>query len=84
MLRVVSYGTVALRYHRFASIHTYMNKATGLAVFLVPFCVMQPIAAELCTVVCVIAVLGSAEELLIHLCTSTYQDGVQTIFKVKR
>lgn len=84
VIRAFSYGTVALRYHRFASIHTYMNKATGFAVFLVPLCVMQPIATELCTVVCVIANLGSLEELLIHLCTGTYQEGVRTIFKIKK
>lgn len=84
LLRVFSYGTVALRYRRFASIHTYMNKATGLAVFLVPFSVMTPAAALFCTAVCAIAITASAEELLIHLCTNTYQEGVRTIFKIKR
>lgn len=83
-IRVISYGTVAIRYHLFASIHTYMNKVTGLAVFMVPFCVMQPIATELCTGVCIIANLGSLEELLIHLCTNTYQEGVRSIFKTRK
>lgn len=36
-IRVSAYITAAVKYRRFASLHTYMNKFTGGAVFLVPF-----------------------------------------------
>lgn len=84
LLRVCSYTTVAVKYRQFASIHTYMNKASGLAVFLVPFFIVWRYAVPACTVVCVIAVTASLEELLIHLSTDTYQLGVRTIFRLKK
>ena len=84
LLRAASYGTVAVRYRRFASLHTYLNKATGLSVFLVPYLVMGSQATLLCAIVCVVALVGSVEELLIHLCTNTYQEGVHTIIQLKK
>lgn len=84
VLRAFSYGIVAVRYHRFAAIHTYLNKAGGLSVFLVPFFVTTPADTAYCTAVCLVAIVAAAEELLIHLCTRTYQDGVHTIFKIRK
>lgn len=47
-VRGVSYGMAAVKYHRFAAMHTYMNKATGLMVFGVPYAIeeMLNIGAE--------------------------------------
>lgn len=47
-VRGVSYGMAAVKYHRFAAMHTYMNKATGLMVFRVPYAIeeMLNIGAE--------------------------------------
>ena len=47
-VRGVSYGMAAVKYLRFAAMHTYMNKATGLMVFGVPYAIeeMLDIGAE--------------------------------------
>ena len=37
IIRISAYLTAAFKYRLFASIHTYLNKLTGLAVFLIPF-----------------------------------------------
>lgn len=67
LIRVISYSVAASKTGQFASLHTYMNKFTGFAVFCVPFVILQPFAVPVCSSVCLIAALASAEELMIHL-----------------
>ena len=37
LLRAGLYLMVALRFHRFSAVHTYLNKLTGASVFLIPY-----------------------------------------------
>ena len=37
LVRLSAYCTAAIKYRRFASVHTYLNKLTGTAVFLLPY-----------------------------------------------
>jgi len=67
LIRVISYTVAASKTGEFASLHTYMNKFTGFAVFCVPYVILQPFAVPVCCTVCLIAALASAEELMIHL-----------------
>ncbi|MDD6095079.1 MAG: CDP-alcohol phosphatidyltransferase family protein [Clostridia bacterium] len=83
VLRLSAYITAAVKYRRFASLHTYMNKLTGAAVFSVPYVISLPIALPVCTAVCVIAALASGEELLIHLCGKGYNSDIKTVFQIK-
>ena len=84
LLRAVTYTLAAFKYHRFASLHTYMNKLTGAAVFIVPYFVRLPAALPICIAVTVVALLASVEEFLIHLTQSRYRKGLKTIFDLKR
>ena len=84
IIRIAAYITAAVKFHCFASMHTYMNKATGGAVFCVPYIVKLPCAVPLCFAVCVIAALSSLEELLMHLVSKEYHEGVKTIFALKK
>lgn len=70
VIRVFSYGIAAKKTGEMASLHTYMNKLSGLSVFCVPYVILQPYAVPVCCVVCVITALASAEELMIHLKSS--------------
>lgn len=70
VIRLFSYGIAAKKTGELASLHTYMNKFTGFAVFCVPYVILQSYAVPACSVVCLIAVLASGEELMIHLRTS--------------
>lgn len=78
-LRLGAYGTAALKYHRFAAIHTYLNKLTGAAIFLVPFLIKTPIGFGYCWGVCVVGMIASGEELLIHIISRKYDACVKTI-----
>lgn len=37
LVRLAAYAVAAVKYHRFASLHTWLNKLTGGAVFLLPY-----------------------------------------------
>ncbi len=80
VVRAIAYVAALIRHRCFASLHTYLNKLTGLSVFLYPFALLSSIAVPVAWIVCGIAVVASAEELLIHLCSSDYASGVKTIF----
>ncbi len=84
LLRLGSYITAAVKYKCFASMHTYMNKVTGLAMFTMPYVLMLPCAVELCAVICAIAGLSSLEELIIHLVRKEYNPSVKSIFDIKK
>ena len=69
MVRLSAYLVAAVKYRCFASLHTKMNKLTGLAVFLLPFSLATQFRIAYCWAVCVIGAVSSAQELLIHLCS---------------
>lgn len=79
ILRLAAYITAAVKYKRFASLHTYMNKLTGAVVFTVPYVICLPLASAICLIYCGIAAIASAEELLIHLCGKTYHADIKSI-----
>lgn len=80
ILRFAAYGTAAVKYRRFASLHTYLNKVTGGAVFLIPFLLVTEYAAGYCWITCAIASAAALEELLIHLLQQTYHANTKSIF----
>lgn len=84
IIRILSYGFVAIKYHRFAAIHTYMNKLVGALFFLLPYLLIPECRNWLILGLAVLGLLGSLEELLIHVTTKTYQEDTRSIFKVKR
>lgn len=79
MLRLASYLTAALKYHRFAALHTYLNKLTGLMVFMTPYFICTPVGTFYCFAACTVGCLASAEELTIHIVRNEYRPGVMTI-----
>lgn len=78
-VRLLAYLVAAIKYHRFASQHTYMNKLTGAAIFTVPYFLTHAHDVIACYVVCLIAGLASLEELLIHALSKEYRPGRKTI-----
>lgn len=79
VVRLLAYLVAAVKYHCFASQHTYMNKLTGAAVFTIPYFLTQAGDVLVCFVVCVIAGIASLEELLIHFMSKEYRPGRKTI-----
>ena len=81
VVRIAAYIFAAVKYGKFASMHTYLNKLTGAAVFFIPFLIITNFAALYCRIVCLIALVASAEELLIHILTPTYSANTKSIFQ---
>jgi len=78
---ITAYLIAAYRYKRFSSMHTYMNKFTGLMVFGVPYAISSPIAVPYCWCVVAVAMLSSLEELFIHVSSKEYDPGRKTLMK---
>lgn len=81
IVRLAAYLIAAVKFHRFAALHTYLNKLTGGAVFLIPFLLPTPYAAIFCWIVCAVAAAASLEELVLHLRRQAYDANVKSVFQ---
>ncbi|MGM9602267.1 MAG: CDP-alcohol phosphatidyltransferase family protein [Faecousia sp.] len=80
LVRIAAYLTAAMKYRRFASMHTYMNKLTGGVVFLIPFLLATPYATPYCWGVFAVSLTASLEELILHLKNDIYHPDTKSIF----
>lgn len=71
-VRLAAYITAAIKYHCFASLHTWLNKLTGVAVFLLPYVLLLSSVVVYSWTVCILAFAAAAEELAIHLLQTEY------------
>ena len=74
VIRLSSYITALVKYKKFASLHTYLNKLTGFLVFFVPLIIHTGIFNTYCSVLCAISGFASIEELFIHLFSKDYSN----------
>lgn len=79
-IRLVSYATALIKYRKFASLHTYMNKLTGAAVFFVPYFMFSSVCFYYCVAVCAIGATASSEELIIHISGHGTDPNIKSIF----
>ena len=80
IVRLAAYAVAAIRYHRFASLHTWLNKLTGGAVFLLPYMLALSTGITYSWMVCALAFAASLEELGIHLYRKEYRTDRKSIF----
>lgn len=76
-LRLASYITAAIKFKRFASTHSILNKLTGAAVFSIPFILLLSFEVPICWVICIISGVSSSHELVTHLSSKTYKTKVR-------
>lgn len=79
-LRLVIYGVAAIKYRKFASLHTYLTKLSSALVFFAPYFAPTPYFSLYCTVWCALGILAAAEELAIHLTSREYTSSRKSIF----
>jgi len=79
LIRISAYAVAAIKYHRFASQHTWLNKASGASVFLIPYIINLTHAVPICFVLCSVAGLASLEELAIHIINKQYRSDVRSL-----
>lgn len=80
-IRLTAYGVAAIKYRRFAALHTWLNKLTGAAVFLMPYVLLVTEGIGYCHALCVLALLASVEELMIHLLQKEYSADRKSTFR---
>ena len=68
LVRLAAYATAAVKYHRFAALHTWLNKLTGASIFLLPYVLAVSSGVGYSWAVCGFAFAASLEEWVIHFC----------------
>lgn len=81
LVRLTAYAVAAVKFHRFAALHTRLNKLTGIGVFLLPYVLAVSAGIGYSWAVCVLALAVSLEELAIHLSQSKYRADRKTVFQ---
>ena len=71
-IRLLAYALAALKFKVFSSVHTYLNKITGLLVFAAPYFILTPYFALYCFITISVAAFSSLEEFLIHVFSKVY------------
>lgn len=84
LVHAIVYLTAALRYRRFAATHTWLNKATGLMVFLVPYMLPQTFGVGYSAAACILSLIAGTEELTIYLLSPVYRADVRSIVRLRR
>ncbi len=80
LLRIASYTTAAIKFRRFASLHTKMNKISGLLVFATPYFLALPFATGYCCFVVLFGAASSVEEFYLHLTRKEYHENHRALF----
>lgn len=83
-VRIASYVTVAVKFRRFASSHTWGNKATGLMVFFLIYVLPFWFASVYSVVLCAVGTLAALEELIIHIREKEYRTNVKSCLAFKK
>jgi len=79
-LRIISYTFAAIKYHRFASLHTYGNKLTGFAIFTLPYTIFLFDPTRASVAVCIVSAVATLEELILHIQAKEYNTKRKSIF----
>lgn len=77
--RILVYIYAWFKFHQFASLHTVMNKISGLSFFAMPYALKFSVITPLCIAIAFITATAITEELLIHLKSKTYSGHVRSI-----
>ncbi len=83
-VRISAYIFAAIKYRRFSSRHTYLNKLTGFMLFVVPCLLSTGALVGYCAVGCAVAILSSGEELVIHIIDKNYDQSIKTLFRINK
>lgn len=85
-VRTLSYAIAAVKYHKFASLHTYMNKFSGFCVFTLPYFLNEQIETYVkndivCYIVYAVVMIAAIEEIFIHAFAPDYKTKNRTAIK---
>lgn len=81
ILRIVSYLIGAVKFRKFVSLHTILNKVTGAALFATPILVILLGVPTSCAILCGIAGISAVEELCIAIKSKEYHPDIKGFFE---
>ena len=79
-IRIAAAAVSRVKFKTFASLHTYLNKMTGLLIFLFPFMIPVFSAALPIWIICGAATVSAVEELLIQTTSKSLNLDRKSIF----
>ena len=80
LIRILSVSVVLKKYNKFAILHTYTNKLTGLLLFFIPFFIYLDGVNIIMYIIGVIALFSSIEELIINIKSKQLELNKKSIF----
>lgn len=80
LIRIISIIIVLKKYNKFAILHTYTNKITGLLLFFIPYFIYLNNANIIVYIIGVIALISSIEELIINIKSKQLDLNKKSIF----
>lgn len=80
-IRLIIYVVIGIKYHKFSALHTYLNKLTGFATFLIPYVIQSTVFAYYSVLGCSIAAVATMEEVLIHIFRKDTQSNVKSLYE---
>ncbi|MGM9969734.1 MAG: CDP-alcohol phosphatidyltransferase family protein [Anaeroplasma sp.] len=80
LIRIASVIIVLKKYNKFAILHTYTNKITGLLLFFIPYFIYLNNANIIVYIIGVIALISSIEELTINIKSKQLDLNKKSIF----
>lgn len=81
-IRTLAYLIGIAKFHGFASLHTILNKSTGVVLFLFPFYMLLINIRIASGIACVIALCSAIEELFCELKMKEYNPNVKSILEL--
>ena len=79
--RVSAYCVAAVRFRRFAPLHTWLNKLTGGALFLLPYMLAASSGAAYSRALCALACASALEELMLQLSRQSCDEDAASILQ---
>ena len=84
LVRFVSYGVGYRKYRTFATIHTWLNKATGFLLFIFPVLFALIGVGAACGVICGVGFLAAVEELVITIRSGELDRDRKSLFRFQK
>ncbi len=78
-VRVFSYLFAAIKFHCFATLHTYMNKLTGFIFFSLPYAISLGSSVQWTTLLFIVSAASTIEELVIHIVRKEYRSNIKSV-----
>lgn len=82
VFRIGVYLFAFIKFSRFPSLHTMLNKISGFLIFGAPYLIRTPAAVVYFTLFCVVATVAGIEELMIHIYRQKYGGEVISLGRV--